>query len=97
MIREIAVAGELSCRQIGARFPLSQPTISHHLKILGEAGLLRIRQDAQHHFVSVNHGLIEQVLTVLPASLEVRRRTATPARDRVVEKKGPPRTRASGR
>jgi ArsR family transcriptional regulator len=71
MIREIAAAGELSCRQIGERFPLSQPTVSHHLKILGEAGLLQIRQDAQHHFVSVNRGLIQQVVSVLPASLAV--------------------------
>lgn len=97
MIREIAAAGELSCRQIGERFPLSQPTVSHHLKILGEAGLLRIRQNAQHHLVSVNRGLIEQVVSVLPASLEVGRDNKAPADGRAVETKGPTRTRGSGR
>lgn len=34
-------------------FDLKQPTISHHLKILREAGLIRSRQEGSwvHHFV----------------------------------------------
>lgn len=53
MIQEIAAAGELSCGQIGERFPLSQPTISHHLRILNDAGLLVVRRAGQHAFVSL--------------------------------------------
>jgi ArsR family transcriptional regulator, arsenate/arsenite/antimonite-responsive transcriptional repressor len=67
MIQELAAAGELTCSQIGARFPLSQPTISHHLKVLSDAGLLVVRREAQHVFVSVNHGLLDRVLKPLPA------------------------------
>ena len=62
MFQEIAAAGELSCGQIGERFPLSQPTISHHLKILHEAGLLTVREQGQHHFISVNRTLVGNVL-----------------------------------
>lgn len=69
MIQEIAAAGELSCGQIGECFPLSQPTVSHHLKILGDAGLLLVRHKAQHHFISVNRVLIDQVAEFLPAQL----------------------------
>jgi DNA-binding transcriptional ArsR family regulator len=67
MIQELAAAGELSCGQVGERFTLSQPTISHHLKILSEAGLLVVRREAQHAFVSVNQRLLDRVLKPLPA------------------------------
>ena len=65
MFQEIAAAGELSCGQIGEKFPLSQPTISHHLKILHEAGLLAVREQGQHHFISVNRTLVRNVLGML--------------------------------
>ena len=58
MLQQIASAGELTCGQVGDRFSLSQPTISHHLKILTEAGLLRVREVGQHHFISANVDLI---------------------------------------
>jgi ArsR family transcriptional regulator len=66
MIQELAATGELSCGQLGARFPLAQPTISHHLKILSDAGLLVVRREGQHVFVSVNQGLLDRVLKPLP-------------------------------
>jgi len=37
-------AGELSCGELGAHFDLAQPTVSHHLKILVDAGVLRTRR-----------------------------------------------------
>ncbi len=54
MVREIARAGELSCTRVAERFQLAQPTISHHLKILRQAGLLRVRQDGQTHYFSID-------------------------------------------
>jgi ArsR family transcriptional regulator len=75
MIREVAAAGELSCRQLGQRIALAQPTISHHLKILHEAGLLVLRREARHTFVSVNQALIDRVRRALPIS-----RAANPPR-----------------
>jgi ArsR family transcriptional regulator len=69
MIQELAAAGELSCGQIGERFPLAQSTISHHLKVLNDAGLLVVRRGAQHALVSVNQELIDRVLQPIPARL----------------------------
>ncbi len=69
MVQELAAAGELSCGQLGSRFDLAQPTVSHHLKILVEAGVLVARQQAQHHLISVNHALLDRVSELLPFRL----------------------------
>jgi ArsR family transcriptional regulator, arsenate/arsenite/antimonite-responsive transcriptional repressor len=76
MVQEIAAAGELSCTQLGERFALSQPTVSHHLKLLSEAGVLAVRQQAQHHFISVDRRLLGELAAALPTRL------AAPARPR---------------
>jgi DNA-binding transcriptional ArsR family regulator len=46
---------------VNERFALSQPTISHHLKILTRAGILIGRQEAQHHYISINRELIAEM------------------------------------
>jgi ArsR family transcriptional regulator, arsenate/arsenite/antimonite-responsive transcriptional repressor len=70
MARAIAAAGELSCGQVKALFDLSQPTISHHLKILADAGVITVREAGQHRFISVNHDLIHEIADVLPGSVD---------------------------
>ncbi len=70
MVQELAAAGELSCGQLGDKFDLSQPTVSHHLKILMEAGLVTTRHQGQHHFLSVNHELLGELAALLPARLK---------------------------
>ena len=69
MTRAIAAAGELSCGQVKAHFNLSQPTISHHLKMLADVGVLVVREAGRHHFISVNQGLIRQIAAFLPAGV----------------------------
>ena len=69
MVQEIAAAGELSCGAVAERFDVSQPTISHHLKILMEAGLLVQRTEGKHHFTSVDRSLVATIVAVLPARL----------------------------
>ena len=83
MFKAIAAAGELSCTQIGKRFSLAQPTISHHLKILYDASLLQVREDGQHHYISVNREQVRSVLHTLPKRL-IRRRAARSRRSRSV-------------
>jgi DNA-binding transcriptional ArsR family regulator len=50
IVQALAEAGELSCGEVVARFPLRQPTISHHLKVLSEAGLVRVRRQGAHAY-----------------------------------------------
>src|SRR6266542_6239250 len=79
MVQEIAAAGELPCGQVGERFPLSQPTISHHLKILTDAGVIVVREAGQQHFITVNVDLIAQVSAYLPGRVSA---PASPSRKR---------------
>ena len=69
IVQEIAAAGELSCGEVAERFDLSQPTISHHMKILGDAGILVTRTEGKHHYTSVNHALLERLGGLLPERL----------------------------
>jgi ArsR family transcriptional regulator len=69
MLQEIAEAGELSCGDVADRFDVSQPTISHHLKILLDAGLLVRRTEGKHHYTSVDRALLANLLAVLPGRL----------------------------
>ena len=59
MVQTIAAAGELSCGELGAHFDLAQPTVSHHLKILMDAGVLRTRRAGKHHYVSVDAKILK--------------------------------------
>lgn len=77
MVQEIAAAGEMSCGQLGERFDLAQPTVSHHLKILVDAGILLSRAEAKHHFLTVNHALLDRLVAALPVRL-----AASPSRPR---------------
>jgi ArsR family transcriptional regulator len=73
MVQEISAAGELSCGEIAGKFPVAQPTISHHLKILTDAGVLEVRREGQHGLCTVNRPLIARALAFLPGRLMVGR------------------------
>ena len=77
MVQEIAAAGELSCGEVAEHFDVSQPTISHHLAILTEAGVLRVRQEGKHRYTSVNEALLQRIATLLPARLATVTRART--------------------
>ncbi|HTE53450.1 MAG TPA: metalloregulator ArsR/SmtB family transcription factor [Kofleriaceae bacterium] len=74
MVQEIAAAGELSCGAIAEKFPVAQPTISHHLKILSDASVLAVRREGQHGIVSVNRELVGSAAALLPGKLMPRPR-----------------------
>lgn len=80
MVQEIAASGELSCGQVAELFDVSQPTISHHLNVLVEAGVLCVRNEGKHRFTSVNHPLLTSISRLLSTRLSPRRQ---PARARV--------------
>jgi ArsR family transcriptional regulator len=69
MVQEIAASGELSCGQVSEHFDVSQPTISHHLKILVEAGILTSRSEGKHHYIAVNHALLGRFSHMMTARL----------------------------
>jgi ArsR family transcriptional regulator len=89
MVQEIAAAGELSCGDVCGRFECSQPTISHHLKILAQADVLLVREAGQQRIITVNRELIDAVSRFLPGQLTVAprgRRQDSPKRRTAREK-----------
>jgi ArsR family transcriptional regulator len=69
IVQELAEGRELTCGQVVARFGLSQPTISHHLKILADAGILVCRSEGKQHFTSVDQKLLNRVAGLIPVRL----------------------------
>lgn len=69
----LLVAGQeapLCACDVGSRFELSQPTISHHMKVLAEAGLITVsRQGVWAYYALTEHA--KSVLNGLLRSLEV--------------------------
>ena len=44
----------LSVNEVVAKLDVSQPTVSHHLAILREAGLVNVREEGKQTFYSLN-------------------------------------------
>jgi ArsR family transcriptional regulator len=77
IVERIAARGDAACQQLCEAFPVSQPTMSHHLRVLVEVGLIEMRRDGQY----VHYRLRAEVVRAYIATLETRTRL-TPARDR---------------
>jgi DNA-binding transcriptional ArsR family regulator len=53
--------GEVSVSAIVAELGLSQPTVSKHLKVLREAGLVGVREEGQHRFYHLDYAPLEEI------------------------------------
>ncbi len=53
--------GEISVGQIVERMGLSQPTVSKHLKVLRDHGLVSVREDGQHRYYRLDTDPLEEV------------------------------------
>lgn len=73
--------GERAVGDLVKRFDVTQPTISQHLKVLKEAGLVRARPDAQRRLYSIE----PEGFKVIELWLERHRRTWAKRLDRLEE------------
>ncbi|HUH98119.1 MAG TPA: metalloregulator ArsR/SmtB family transcription factor [Anaerolineales bacterium] len=53
-IMEMLCCNWLSVNEVVARLDVSQPTVSHHLAILREAGLVNVREEGKQTFYTLN-------------------------------------------
>jgi DNA-binding transcriptional ArsR family regulator len=60
ILGEISRHMSMTCGETEKIAGLSQPTVSHHLKILFEAGLLNMEKDGRHVIISVNRNMLEK-------------------------------------
>lgn len=54
-ILEMLLEGEMRVGDIVDAFSMSQPTISHHLNVLRQFGLVTSRKEGKQVFYAVNH------------------------------------------
>jgi DNA-binding transcriptional ArsR family regulator len=54
-------SGELSVGEIVDRLDLTQPTVSKHLKVLRDHGLVSVREDGQHRYYSLDATPLEDL------------------------------------
>lgn len=58
---EVLTAGERSAGEIAAGFDISRPAVSQHLRVLVEAGVLRVRSVGRQRFYAVNGEALDEV------------------------------------
>jgi len=65
---------ELPAGDIASRFPMAWASVSHHLGVLKDAGLVLARRDGQHIRYSLNttvfQDALQHLLEILPATHE---------------------------
>lgn len=61
ILRHVVKEEEIACQELMKRFPLSQPTMSHHFNKLVDAGILNNRRDGVLWFYTLNTELLSKV------------------------------------
>ncbi len=60
ILREIAKRGQITCGDAVGISSLCQPTVSHHIKVLVDAGLLDTVKEGRHVIISVNRKVLAE-------------------------------------
>lgn len=55
-------SGKLSAGEIADRFPVTGASVSRHLSVLKDAGLIRDRRDGKYIYYEINTSVLEDVL-----------------------------------
>lgn len=61
-ILELLKAGSMRAGDIAAQFQLGQATISYHLSLLKQAGLIRERREKNYIYYELNASVFEELL-----------------------------------
>src|SRR5882757_7567929 len=70
-----ASADELACGRIVERFPVTQATVSHHLKELTDAGLVEIRPEGQFRYCRARLDVLSNYIHELERRAGIKRKT----------------------
>jgi ArsR family transcriptional regulator, arsenate/arsenite/antimonite-responsive transcriptional repressor len=66
VLERIAGSGcALSCSETLASLPISAATLSHHIKELENAGLIRVQREGKFHMLSLEPGVLEALAATL--------------------------------
>ena len=65
IFKVIAAVREMSCGAITERFPIGQSTVSHHLKVLADAGLVDVRREGQNGYFMAKAEVLDAYVETL--------------------------------
>ena len=71
ILQEISRKGEMCCSDVQGLTGLSQPTCSHHIKLLSESELIECRKEGRNHFFTLNRNNFKKLNTFLQQFYEV--------------------------
>jgi DNA-binding transcriptional ArsR family regulator len=71
ILQEISRKGEMCCGDVQQLTGLSQPTCSHHIKLLSDSELVECRKEGRNHFFTLNKNNFKKVSTFLEKFYEV--------------------------
>ena len=69
--RGVAPDGEISVGDLVTELGISQPTVSKHLKVLRDHGLVTVREEGQHRYYHLDPGPLDEVSDWLSPFLDV--------------------------
>ena len=70
ILKTIASAEKICCGDLAQHFQVAQPTVSHHLKILLESGLINMRREGQFNYCHAVLGTLDAYRAALGAAFE---------------------------
>jgi DNA-binding transcriptional ArsR family regulator len=62
MVKMLFRQSEIPCQCFVEEFHLSRPALSHHIRVLREAGLIKVRREGRNFYFSLNRQPIERCL-----------------------------------
>ena len=69
ILSAISTCEDTPCRSLVTRFPISQATVSHHLKELTAAGLVEVHREGQARFYCLRKAVLAEYLDAVQGKL----------------------------
>ena len=69
ILERIAGCGDAACQELCAEFPVTQPTMSHHLRELASAGLIEPRRAGQYVHYRFRRDILDEYVEAMYARL----------------------------
>ena len=64
LVEELGLSGEVCGKELAAKLEASVALVSHHAKVLEDAGLITSRKDGQFHRFSINRAVFEKLFDI---------------------------------
>src|SRR5215831_3741601 len=69
ILQTVANARESCCGELARDFPITQATVSQHLKVLTEAGLVEARREGQFNYYRMRRDVFDEYQRTLATAL----------------------------